>query len=616
MYCLLAKAATEAAAAPSLLLAHPGPGSLDSAVAIIPVLPMWLSVAPSLSSSGSPTTFTFDEDDILMGMASPHSRGMLDPGMEKQYSKHSSLEFHLSHLYNASIVLLEFSQQDPECVMAPDSKPWHPFASEGDYIFAMITVEAGLSSTQVDSLLTLVHHCRESILSTRAHFWSFHCTLDPNQATLAPWVKLGPSFQQETSRSSVTTNASTQFLEFEITAPYKGEDMMFPVYVCTLWDWALDLLQNPFLTPHFIWDAQQLFKHDGKKYECFYTEPWMGDHWWDIQGYPMVVHCANLPIHIHNGEQYGGRWIVGWLLIVPELVKEERKTSYVNFKHMVWHKAFFKLLEKLCDDPHTRHKKQMPLPILPGPFGKTLGLIEDIQNAYYSAAQRGADNIHGQENVFWTVEHSEPEQAASFEPLHSLHGGVGGKHMHEELKIVVSELGHDFETKLEEQVSAFPHWHGLMHFDTVIHITFSDANKMRDMSRQCFYAALNILMVTSSPASYLQLDTLIGLDVHTEMTICMIENELLLFRDELKAHIDAENDSEHTDLVRDGRNNEDDCEMFEGNTKLGAPQQPASLSEVETSHGDDKAFDGFCWVLETFLNTCLPTYGYPLDEWI
>ncbi|KIO09268.1 hypothetical protein M404DRAFT_51287, partial [Pisolithus tinctorius Marx 270] len=50
----------------------------------------------------------------------------------------------------------EFSKQNLEC-MPPDCEPWCPFASEGDCIFALIAMEAGLSSNQVDSLLKLVH---------------------------------------------------------------------------------------------------------------------------------------------------------------------------------------------------------------------------------------------------------------------------------------------------------------------------------------------------------------------------------------------------------------------------------------------------------------------------
>ncbi|KAI5985802.1 hypothetical protein EDC04DRAFT_2873644 [Pisolithus marmoratus] len=599
----------------------------------------------------------------------------------------------------------DFGQQIPED-MAPVSELWCPFALEGDYIFATIAVEAGLTSTQVDSLLTLFHRIKQGM-------------------------------------------TSSQFSKFEITAPYKGEGVMFQVHACPLWDRALDLLQNPSLAPHFVWDAQWLFKHDGEKYERFYTEPWTGDRWWDIQswlpthmenavpftfilyanktqllshgtvkGYPVVAHCANLPVHIRNGEQYGGGCIVGWLPIVPELAQEERKTSYANFKHAVWHEAFFKLLEKVAELSKVGYLYECydkvlwwlfpvililsadyeelccPCPFCLVPSDRLWDLskmyemhtseqCKEVLAVYMDKKSVGEQKLKflglcPLKNVFWSIEHSEPEQAASFEPLHSLHGGMGGKHMHEELKIAVSELGHDFETKLEEQVSAFPHWWGLAHFDT-----------------QCFYTALNILTTESSPAgyqllcmmhSYLQLDSLIGLDIQTEKTIGMIENELIVFRDELKenwnfpkAHlwkhitrdirskgaihnysawpnekmhgplkdayqdhsnddndsllaqilcidhhrlvikliqvcIDAENECTNLAASDDAGNNEDNSGKFEENMKLSTPQQPTSLSDIETAHKDDRAFDRFCWKLETFLNICLPTYGYPLNE--
>ncbi|KAI5990357.1 hypothetical protein EDC04DRAFT_2873066 [Pisolithus marmoratus] len=582
----------------------------------------------------------------------------------------------------------DFGQQIPED-MALVSEPWRPFASEGDYIFAMIAVEAGLTSTQVDSLLMLFHRIKQGM-------------------------------------------TSSQFSKFKITAPYKGEDMMFQVHARPLWDWALNLLQNPSLAPHFVWDAQWLFKHDGEKYERFYTEPWTGDHWWifkcvsqlptrmekavlftfilyadktqlsshgTVKGYPMVARCANLPVHIRNGEQYGGG------CVVPELMQEERKTGCANLKHTVWHEAFFKLLEKVAKLSKVGYLYECYDKVLQWLFPVILILSADYEElccpcpfclvpsdrlwdlskmyemrtseqhkealaVYMDKKSVGEQKLkflglHPLKNIFWSIEHSEPEQAASFEPLHSLHGGMAGKHMHEELKITVSKLGHNFETKLEEQVSAFPHWQGLAHFDT-----------------QCFYTALNVLMTESSPAgyqllhmmcSYLQLDSLIGLDIQTEKTIAMIENELIVFRDELKVSassswavrnysarpnekmhgplkdayqdrsnddndsllaqilcvdhhrlvikliqvcIDAENERTNLAAGDDAGNNEDNGGKFEENTKLSAPQQPTSLSDIETTHKDDRAFDGFCRKLETFLNTCLPTYRYPLNKWI
>jgi hypothetical protein len=88
---------------------------------------------------------------------------------------------------------------------------------------------------------------------------------------------------------------------------------------------------------------------------------------------------------------------------------------------------------------------------------------------------------------------------------------------------------------------------------------FSDGNKMQDISRVCinfflfllyltaakqsFYAALSILNQSNSPegnqllhliGSYLQLDSYIGLDVHTVSTLDAIEAELLVFNNALK----------------------------------------------------------------------------------
>ncbi|KIN98026.1 hypothetical protein M404DRAFT_31712 [Pisolithus tinctorius Marx 270] len=516
----------------------------------------------------------------------------------------------------------EFGQQNLEC-MPPDHEPWCPFALEGDYIFASISVEAGLSSNQVDSLLKLVHCISQGTASVTLCNNAGLCTaLDRAAAQLTPFSK------------------------FEITAPYKGNDVTFPVHICPLWDWALDLLQNSSLAPHLVWDAQWLFKHDGERCEHFYTEPWTGDRWWDIQ--------------------------------VPELAKEEGKTGYANFKRVVWHTAFFQLLEKVAELSKVGYLHECYDKVLCWLFPLVLILSADYEELALALFEEkktvGEKKLKSLglcpvKNAFWSVEHSEPEQAASFELLHSLHGGMGGKHIHGELRIVVSELGCDSETRLEAQVSAFPCWQGLAHFDTVIHITFSDGNKMRDLTRQCFYASLNILTLMMSRvgyqllrmiSSYLRLDTLIGLDVHTEKTLGMIKDELLIFRDELKLyrsfvhrlddmdlkdnwnfpkahlwkHITCDiqskgvirnysawpNEKMHGPLkdtyqdrsngkdtagqacinaenkcVNDATNDDEDHNtVLKGNAKLSAPQQTRSLSDVENTNQNDQAFDGFC----------------------
>ena len=57
----------------------------------------------------------------------------------------------------------------------------------------------------------------------------------------------------------------------------------FDVWTRSIWEWSLDCLQNPELEPYFIWDAERMFKFDGKEFVQFVDEPWTGSRWWEIQ---------------------------------------------------------------------------------------------------------------------------------------------------------------------------------------------------------------------------------------------------------------------------------------------------------------------------------------------
>ncbi|KAI6095186.1 hypothetical protein F5141DRAFT_1068568 [Pisolithus sp. B1] len=159
------------------------------------------------------------------------------------------------------------------------------------------------------------------------------------------------------------------------------------------------------------------------------------------------------------------------VMVVPELAKEERKTSYVNFKCVIWHEAFFKLLKKLCDDPHEAQKANAlahfawSLQTNSGTYSRhilyemhTIQQHKEALVIYEDKKSAGKKKLKSLglfpfKNIFWSVAHSEPEQAASFEPLHSLHGGLGGKHTHEELKIVSFHL-----SPLMQDMSRFSGW--------------------------------------------------------------------------------------------------------------------------------------------------------------
>ena len=74
-----------------------------------------------------------------------------------------------------------------------------------------------------------------------------------------------------------------QFTKHNVTTSYKKEEHTYEVHARSMWQWVVDLLNNPHLAPHFVWDAECLYKHNGVEFERFYDKPWMADRQWDIQ---------------------------------------------------------------------------------------------------------------------------------------------------------------------------------------------------------------------------------------------------------------------------------------------------------------------------------------------
>ncbi|KAG2142880.1 uncharacterized protein EDB93DRAFT_1241527 [Suillus bovinus] len=458
----------------------------------------------------------------------------------------------------------------PEAQDAPivDKEPWRPFRSRGDFEFSEIAIEAALNKSQINALLNLITRISEG-----------HA-----QITL----------KNESDLSKAWDNAAaelTPFSKHNVAVTYKKNEQVYEVHARPIWDWALDLLDNPLLAPHFVWDACRVYKHNDAQFERFFNEPWTGDRWWDIQsslpdvdgavlfcfilyadktklssfgtvkGYPVVVRCANLPTHIRNGEVFGGGRVVGWLPIVPEDAGEEGKLGYTTLKRVVWHESFKKLLEHATQYSKTGYSHKSHNDILRWLFPVILILSADYEEqsveeamealrVYKRSKAQGEEllkalGLRPVENIFWIIWYSDPHDALSFDRLHSLHGGLW-KHFLGELKKILASLGREAEAAFEKLIDDFPRWRNLNHFKSAINISFSDGNKFQDLSKQTLYACLNLLTPRTSPeghqllrviSTYLQLDSLIGLDVHTEGTLAAIEAELLIFDTELKAYI-------------------------------------------------------------------------------
>ncbi|KAF8142946.1 hypothetical protein K438DRAFT_1784209 [Mycena galopus ATCC 62051] len=163
-----------------------------------------------------------------------------------------------------------------------------------------------------------------------------------------------------------------------ITVPYKQANRIFETFTRPIWDWVLSLVQDPRLSSCFVWDAEKAYRFTGDIYMRFYHEPRTANAFWDAQSalpnhpdaklvglivyvdksklstvgtektYAVVARVANIAVSVRNSNnQFGGGQVVGHQPVVKEDANENNKQSFSNFKTVVWHAAFWKLLESL-----------------------------------------------------------------------------------------------------------------------------------------------------------------------------------------------------------------------------------------------------------------------------
>ncbi|KAG2103715.1 uncharacterized protein F5147DRAFT_746667 [Suillus discolor] len=233
-----------------------------------------------------------------------------------------------------------FSHRHPtEDTMPHNASPWEPFRTRLDFEVAEIALAAAMTKDQTNRLFELMR----CAASAKEDF-----TLQNHDEVCTLWKM-----------------ASERFMPFEtstISVPHHGEAREYTMYS-----------RYSRFAPHFVFDAQRLYKFNGARFVRFIDEPWTANAFWDAQsrlppdakplafvlyadkaklssfgtkkGYPIVVRIANLPVEIRNGTGVGGGRVVGWLPIVKEDPKHGKKKSFVNFKNAVWHESFLKLLE-------------------------------------------------------------------------------------------------------------------------------------------------------------------------------------------------------------------------------------------------------------------------------
>ncbi|KAI5995972.1 hypothetical protein F5J12DRAFT_907101 [Pisolithus orientalis] len=321
-----------------------------------------------------------------------------------------------------------------------------------------------------------------------------------------------------------------------ISAPFGGEMMEFKMYYRSLWDWACDLLKDSGVGPYFVFDAQCLSKFDGTSFVHFIDEPWMANKFWDVQsnlpsdgkvlvfvlyadkakllsfgrqkGYPVVVQIVNLPTWICNGEGLGGGHVVRWLMIVKEDKKYSGKKLFANFKNHVWHESFKKILDTISEYSKTGYWVRAVMALICGVMSNHPCPVCLIHCNKISKFPKDCEH----------------HTTLCWDRLHANCVGKFGNHLWGELLRILETMGHQMMGKVEQNLNAMPHWHGLNHFEEALSVSYTDGQKFEDLSKIIIFTCHDIFPHEMEKDGYLLLcclRTYIKFDMYNALKLHM-----------------------------------------------------------------------------------------------
>ncbi|KAJ7824630.1 hypothetical protein B0H14DRAFT_3728340 [Mycena olivaceomarginata] len=520
------------------------------------------------AARGPDPRFTFDDFGLSLLLAFdalilspnryPHDAEGEELDIRYEFHPHSGLD--PEYCSFEDYLRLESSRRR---LPSTDEQPWRPFRTCLDFEVSEFAQENMLNRAATNKLLSLIRRCGANL----------------EEFTIRNWEDMNKQWDAASKKC-------TDFETYKIKVPYKNTLVPFKMHARPLWNWALDLIQDPRVAKCFVWDAVKMHRHNGGSFVRFWNEPWTADAFWELQStlpknisaklfplyiyadksklssfgtqkaHPIVIRVLNIVVGIQNSSEWGGGQVVGELPIIDDDTAESGKTGYVNFKHAMWHAAFYKLLESIasisktgvwttCGDGEKRwlfpcivilsadyeEAYSAVMTLIRGVMGNNpcpvclikrdeqsdLSIIKDLRTAAGSqeavkkaregTVEAGEDllkdlGLRKLDNVFWNIANSDPHRAISFDRLHSHHSGLWGDHLFPQLKIHFKELGDRQSAKLDQQnvdfvhaseFDALPQWRGLNHFKTVTNISFNDGSKHEDIAKMMIFAAHNIL---------------------------------------------------------------------------------------------------------------------------
>ncbi|KAH9007984.1 hypothetical protein EDB83DRAFT_2509248 [Lactarius deliciosus] len=481
-------------------------------------------------------------------------------------------------------------------------EPWAPFfRTREDFVLSEILLESGLSNNLSEKLLELFRLCKTGKGEvTVERLAEFQTAWEHTSLKLTPFElsTVSVPYKSKNLEFNVHYRPLWDWAKDLIQSSQLAKHFHWDaerIFRCT-GDESVRVFNEPWSGDAF-WDAQSQIPQGGNPLAfILYANKTKLSSFGTTQGYPVVARCANLPTTIRNGNGFGSGRVVGWLPIVKEDPMERNKPAFVNFKRTVWHESFFVIIQSIvthsktgcwleCGDGVKRwlfpmvlilsadYEEQCVMSLIRGTKAKSpcpICLVKNdelvdltktwpLRTATHSQElvqqARGHKRVKDHEallstyglrnvnNVFWTLSHTDPHRALSFDRLHSNNSGVFGYHLWGAFKALIGRYSREEEAKVDAQCRAVPHWSGLYHFDEVMNVSFTDGTKHEDLSKIIVFAAHNIIeqsdmggwLLIRALRSFTIVDLYLSFEEHTQLTIAAGRRELAKFGDLMQA---------------------------------------------------------------------------------
>ncbi|KAI5985055.1 hypothetical protein EDD15DRAFT_2390223 [Pisolithus albus] len=470
-------------------------------------------------------------------------------------------------------------------VWTPYTVPWYPFQSRLDFEFAELVLEAALNKEQVNRFLKLM----KSVRSTSEAF-TLNEYNDLQNTWKAASHRMTSFKKEVVRVNGVDGEPQEFVMYYRslwdwacdlLKHPNIGPHFIFDAQRLSKFDGSsfIRFIDEPWTADEF-WNIQSKLPLDGKVLLfLLYADKAKLSSFGRQKGYPVVARLANLPTSIRNGEGIGGGRVVGWLPIVKEVKEYSGKPRFANFKNAVWHESFRKLLQTIekesetgcwvnCWDGVARRffpvililsadyeeqavmalicgvKSNFPCPICLIPRDRIsdfpaqceLRTSENVLKVLQEA--RSQDTAEKREQIliqqglrdvdsaFTVVANTDVYRALSWDRLHANFAGMFGDHLWPELLRILDRAGRPAMARVEKNFSEMPRWHMLNHFDEALSISYTDSQKLEDLSKNTEKEGYLLLRCLRA---YIEIDLYTALELHTANSLAAGREALSTF---------------------------------------------------------------------------------------